>query len=64
MSMFGLLVGGSGRTPCPELWREDLENDLPGELDLFRQDDAAHAAATELALDPIAAAQGGLEALL
>jgi hypothetical protein len=43
------------------LGREDLDDDLAAELDFVRQEDAAHAPATELLLDPVRRAEGRVE---
>ena len=44
-----------------EIGREDLDDDLPAQGGLPGLEDPAHAAATQLALEQIAAGQGGAE---
>ena len=44
-----------------QLRAQNLHDDLPSEPHLVGNEDAAHAAATELALDGVAAAQGCFE---
>jgi len=39
---------------------QDLDHDLPAERDVVRQEDVAHPAAAELALNVVGFAQGGL----
>jgi hypothetical protein len=44
-----------------QLGPEDLERHLPVVADVFRQVDRGHAAGADLAVDPVAVGQGGLE---
>ena len=44
-----------------QLREEHLHHDLPAERGLLRQEDPAHAAAPQLALEPVGLAQGLLE---
>jgi hypothetical protein len=44
-----------------ELGGEDLHHDLPAERDVVRDEDAAHAAARQLALDGVTGREGGLQ---
>ena len=44
-----------------ELGQEHLDHDLAAQRGLVRQEDARHAAAAQLALEAVGAAQGGLQ---
>src|SRR5437868_10592559 len=46
-----------------EVGREDFHDDAPPESALLRDEDTAHAAAGQLALDDVGAGEGGLEVL-
>ena len=49
--------------PSPHLGREEFDHHLPAEVHLLREIDARHPAATQLSLDTIRVADGGLEAV-
>jgi hypothetical protein len=46
-----------------EIRRQDLDHDLPAEDGLLGQEDPAHAAAAQLALDQVAPGEGGAESI-
>ena len=49
-------------TPAADLGREHLDDDLPAEPRLLGEEDAAHPAAAELALDAVGVADHRLQA--
>jgi hypothetical protein len=44
-----------------EIWRKDLDDDLPLEIDLVREEYARHPRAAQLSIDAVSAAQNSLE---